>query len=354
MRNLINKLLIYMSCTCFLLPSGVDATVIAISTLALSAASLCTALNNWKILTALLALGTIASILYPPLGVYMPLFLYDFGRLRTPGRIHTMLPAAMGYLPVLLWLPMPAVAYLLFVSAAALLLSEYTRTLDELQQKIHHLQDDSKEKALILKEKNRVLLEKQDSEIHIATLSERNRIAREIHDNVGHLLTRSILQTGALKVINRDTALKAPISELHDTLNTAMTNIRESVHDLHDESVDLPQALRDLVDKADFPDITLDYDIGEHVAKEIKYAFIAIVGEAINNIQRHSDATRAEISLREHPAFYQLHILDNGHDAHIDNTGIGLSNMRERVESLGGTIRFSTDRGFGIHISIWR
>ncbi len=354
MRNLINKFLIYISCTCFLLPSGVNATVIAISALALSTASLCTALNNRNVLTVLLALGTIAGILYPPLGVYMPLFLYDFVRLRTPGRILTLLPAVIGYVPVLLLLPLSFTIYLLFVSAASLLLSEYTRALDELQKKIHHLQDDSKEKALILKEKNRALLEKQDSELHIATLSERNRIAREIHDNVGHLLTRSILQTGALKVVNHDETLQAPISELHDTLNTAMTNIRESVHDLHDESIDLPQALRDLVDKADFPDITLDYDIEGHVEKEIKYAFIAIVGEAINNIQRHSDATRAEISLREHPAFYQLHILDNGHNARIDNTGIGLSNMRERVESLGGTIRFSTDRGFGIHISIWR
>ena len=44
----------------------------------------------------------------------------------------------------------------------------------------------------------------QDYEIYLATLKERNRIAREIHDNVGHMLTRSILQLGALSVINKD------------------------------------------------------------------------------------------------------------------------------------------------------
>ena len=50
----------------------------------------------------------------------------------------------------------------------------------------------------------------QDYEIHLATLKERNRIAREIHDNVGHLLSRSLLQTGALQVMNHDKALDAP------------------------------------------------------------------------------------------------------------------------------------------------
>lgn len=37
-----------------------------------------------------------------------------------------------------------------------------------------------------------------NNEIRIATLSERNRIAREIHDNVGHMLSRAILQLGAI------------------------------------------------------------------------------------------------------------------------------------------------------------
>ena len=47
----------------------------------------------------------------------------------------------------------------------------------------------------MLTQKNKDLLEKQDYEIHVATLKERNRIAREIHDNVGHMLSRSLLQS---------------------------------------------------------------------------------------------------------------------------------------------------------------
>jgi len=54
--------------------------------------------------------------------------------------------------------------------------------------------------AMLLRQKNRELIEKQDYEIRLATLNERGRIAREIHDHVGHLLSRSILQIGALMV----------------------------------------------------------------------------------------------------------------------------------------------------------
>ena len=103
--------------------------------------------------------------------------------------------------------------------------------------------DYSKEYELLLEEKNRKLIESQDKTVYAATLSERNRIAREIHDNVGHMLTRAILQMGAIKVLNKDEKLKPSIEEIDRTLNTAMSNIRNSVHDLHDESIDLESSL---------------------------------------------------------------------------------------------------------------
>lgn len=73
--------------------------------------------------------------------------------------------------------------------------------------------------------------------MRLATLNERNRIAREIHDNVGHLLSRSLLQVGALQVVNRDETVRQGLDTMRDTLSGAMDSIRRSVHDLHDESV---------------------------------------------------------------------------------------------------------------------
>lgn len=85
--------------------------------------------------------------------------------------------------------------------AAAVLLYGRTRRLNELEQEYKRVRDDSRELTLMLEKKNQDLLEKQDTEVYLATLKERNRIAREIHDNVGHMLSRSILMVGALKTI---------------------------------------------------------------------------------------------------------------------------------------------------------
>ena len=57
--------------------------------------------------------------------------------------------------------------------------------------------------------------------------------------------------------------------------------------------------------------------------------------------------------LREHPGFYQLLIEDNGTQIRENkHVGIGLTNMRQRVEALGGNIHFRTDAGFAIIVSI--
>ena len=196
--------------------------------------------------------------------------------------------------------------------AAAVLLYGRTRRLNELEQEYKRARDDSRELTLMLEKKNQDLLEKQDTEVYLATLKERNRIAREIHDNVGHMLSRSILMVGALKTVNQAENLKVPMEQLDQTLNEAMTNVRQSVHDLHDESVNLKEVMESLAEEFRFCPVQLTYDMGYDIPKEIKYSFIAITKEALNNVMRHSNANEVKILAREHPGLYQLIIEDNG------------------------------------------
>ena len=236
----------------------------------------------------------------------------------------------------------------------AFFLWSHTRQYEILTRNFRQSRDDSEEHALLLSEKNKALLEKQDYEIYNATLKERNRIAREIHDNVGHVLSRSILMVGAAKIINKDPGMTAMLKNLEDSLNHAMNSIRNSVHDLHDEAVNLEEVEKSLVREFTFCSVQMVYDMTREVPREVKYCFISITKEAFANIMKHSNATKVQLILREHPGLYQLCIEDNGTDAFYDpeKSGIGIANMKERVNALGGTLQIFTDKGFRIFITI--
>lgn len=222
----------------------------------------------------------------------------------------------------------------------------------QLKEELKVLHDDQTEKDMIQQEHNHMLMENQNNMIYMATLKERNRIAREIHDNVGHTLNRSILQLGAIKAINKEPVLKKPLDDLHGSLNDAMTNIRKSVHDLHDESIDLESSIKQLTEGISSLDIHVDYDMSNAIPKDIKYSFIAITKEAVSNAVKHSNGDTLNILLREHPGFYQLIVKDNGTDIKINNTGIGLANITDRVNAMKGTLKISTNEGFKLLITV--
>lgn len=229
-----------------------------------------------------------------------------------------------------------------------------TSKIEDLQQSLKTTKDDQTEITYLLKDRNKSLLEKQNYEIYAATLRERNRIAREIHDNVGHLLTRTILITGAIKAINKQENLNSSIESLDEALNIAMSTIRESVHDLHNDSINLNEALTTLIDEFTFCPVEFYFNCCSKIPKEVSFSFIAIVKEALSNIIKHSNADNVKITVREHPGLYQLIVEDNGKcsPANIETDGIGLINIRDRVNHLYGNLYIHRDDGFKIFITV--
>ncbi|WP_334145243.1 sensor histidine kinase [Muricomes intestini] len=268
---------------------------------------------------------------YPSLAAGLGLFLYFFGTKDINFYI-----LCIGHLGLLI----------------ACVLQKSTSCYERLEELYRRTRDDSTELNLLLTERNHTLLEKQDYEIYTATLKERNRIAREIHDNVGHLLSRSILITGALQAVNKDDTLDESLRTLDASLNSAMDSIRSSVHDLHDESINLEEAVNGLIKDFIFCPISFHYDMGREIPKEVKYCFISITKEALANIMRHSNADYVQLYMREHPGLYQLCIEDNGNGTYSLDSGIGLINMKERVHTLKGNIQILTEKGFKIFITI--
>jgi len=350
MAVILDKFIIFLFCLFALtvLPNNLFMVICVLVAVAVS--SLCFYFQSPKIASILLILYLGLCIFQPLFCIFLPLLLYDvfFYQLKYVGIAGIVVAMQAFRLNQLI-----VVGLLILIGFIEIIMEYRTQRYDRLLQDYKKLRDSSTELNRYLSHKNKVLIENQDYEIHLATLKERNRIAREIHDNVGHMISRSLLQVGALMTICKDEVVKPNLADLKETLNDAMNSIRESVHDLRDDSIDLHANIKSIIHK--FPDykVNLDYDMSDHVLKSVKYCMIMIIKEAFSNVAKHSNGDSIDIIVREHPVFYQLLIKDNGTNKNNKlSDGMGLENMKTRVAGLNGNITFDRNDGFKIFVSI--
>lgn len=350
MNTLIDKFILFIMCFITCIPYIDNHPKVVLVLIAITFSSLISYTENLKVLIYSFAFFVLLSFFNAELLFFSPLIFYDliFYKLRWP-LLFLIIPILINFEAI----PKSSLFLITAYFLASYALASHTKALEDIKKNYYNLSDQSKELSISFKEKNKELLEKQDYEINLATLSERNRIARDIHDNVGHLLSRSILQIAALLAINKDDSTKENLTLIKDTLSEAMDSIRSSVHDLHEESINLNVEIQKLIDNFNFCNVKLEYNLESSPKKNIKYCFISITKEALSNIIKHSNATEVWISLYEHPALYQLIIKDNGRNINVSSEdGIGLKNIKDRVTALGGNVNISVNNGFRIFISI--
>jgi signal transduction histidine kinase len=349
MNKLADKLIVLVLCMACYLQYATDYYIVVPIICAVTASALCSYLEKDTVITAVFIVYCAACVAFPIFLFFLPLLCYDVIQIRRRYiGFAAILPVAVGFenLPVI-----TSIFVVLFIAIACLFRLR-TASLEKVRSDYIRLRDTTKEFSLQLENKNKELMDKQDYEINLATLGERNRIARDMHDSIGHLLSNSILQTGALMATCTDDAFRGRLETLKSTLTQGMDSVRESIHDLHDDSVDLYSEVKALADTFHFCAISLEYGIEGNPDRKIKYALLAIVKEALSNVIRHSNATYVRIILREHPALYQLTVRDDGTKKELLGEGIGLKNIEQRVNSLNGIVTINRDSGFTVFASI--
>ncbi|MPW25730.1 sensor histidine kinase [Alkalibaculum sp. M08DMB] len=362
MLGIIDKLLIFICCS-ILYIKGVDTGNIPVPMLIVIILScICSYFENKKINRISVILFTALCIISPRMLLFLPVIIYDiFNTDDWKFSIAFLLPIVIYIFNYDTY-----ILSLLVVFIILSYLSKYkTSKINNLLKEYHTYQDSSKELKNLLEDKNYKLLEKQDNEIHIATLNERNRISKEIHDNIGHLISRSLIHIGALLTISKEDDTKEGLKVLQNSLSEGMDSIRHCIHNIHDESIDLYSTINNLVSDFSFCLVNLNYNLISSPPLSLKYFFIWTIKEALSNIIKHSKATSVSIILAEHPIMYQLIIQDNGTISNLEKKkieeinqsilrceGMGLQNMIERVYGLDGIIRLSGENGFKIFITI--
>jgi PAS domain S-box-containing protein len=206
-------------------------------------------------------------------------------------------------------------------------------------------------------------LERQSEEQAIA--EERRRIAREIHDGLAQDLAALILRLG-LCAEKADPALRDELAALKDLVRGKLREVRRMIFALR--SVELEEtgffpAVRKFVDGfADHNRLIVDLSVqgdAEHLPAALEPVLFRITQEALHNVARHAQADQASVRIELSAAGVSLSVNDNGigFDPEIlqesaANGHVGLVQMRERVEQLGGTLEIQSRAGHGTALKV--
>lgn len=303
--------------------------------------------NNKRIKIALYVTFYILAISFEPFLLYIPIVLYN---LYNDFHIFTIL-----YLPLL------AINFSLentILSIFSVYIAIITSKINEVIEENKISRDKIREDALLLEKYNKQLIKDREKNIHIAILTERNRIARNLHDSIGHTLSSSILQVESLKILSKEEKIIEKLDVLQKTLTNGMEEIRNTIHNLHNESFDLKDEIEKTSANVPNMDIEIVYKIDSSLSYDMKFDILSIVKEGITNCVKHSNADKLKISLIEQPKFYSIVIKDNGsifdNNTSQSKKGIGLLSIKEIANKYRGFINYGFDNGFKLHITLMK
>jgi signal transduction histidine kinase len=201
------------------------------------------------------------------------------------------------------------------------------------------------------------------SRVTAARDQERTRIARELHDDLG--------QQTALLATRIDVLLmssKASAANLRDGIEEAKQNVQDLAVAIHALSHELhPPKLRLLglektveslcknLSKASGVNISFQQSpLPANIAEHVSLCVCRVAQEALQNAVKHSGAREIDVALTATTSDVRLRVSDagRGFDPSAPHPGgIGLSTMRERVESCGGRLSVVAATGGGVTIN---
>jgi signal transduction histidine kinase len=203
---------------------------------------------------------------------------------------------------------------------------------------------------------------------------ERTRWAREIHDE-------SIQGMGALKLrlanardIDDPTALREAVDMVLDGLGNEIDGLRHLITELRPAALDelgLAAALEALARRAqaiDGLDVQVQVELGQEDGRrldaELESTVYRIVQEALTNVSRHAEATKAVVSVTESNGVISASVTDDGKGLPGAERlgprgdglegGFGMGGMRERAELVGGELEFGNapERGTRVRLVV--
>jgi two-component system sensor histidine kinase DesK len=186
----------------------------------------------------------------------------------------------------------------------------------------------------------------------LAALAERERIGRDLHDLLGHTLSLITLKSElANRLFDRDVAAaKREMADVERVARDALAQVRRAVTGIRAAGFAAELASAKLLLESN--GVSLEYELADlDLPTATETALAMTVREAVTNIQRHAQATRASITSRIENRRVVLRIEDDGRGGAIV-PGNGLTGMRERLAAIGAELRVESQRGKGTLLAV--
>jgi signal transduction histidine kinase len=192
----------------------------------------------------------------------------------------------------------------------------------------------------------------------------RNEISKNLHDEVGSTLTN--ISLGSLliqKQIHPDAAVKRLLDRIYQDSQAVSQTMREIVWSINPK-IDtmgeaLPRMLQYASEMLEAKNIELEAEITPEIEQvklnmEQRRDLYLIFKEAVNNLARHSGASRARISFIREDTSLVMTIADNGRGMAKTGSraGNGLKNMRERALSHRWSLVLDSNVGAGTTLTV--
>ncbi len=217
-----------------------------------------------------------------------------------------------------------------------------------------------------LKESKEELENCLESIEEITLLKERNRISREIHDSVGHALTTAMIQLSAMETIGKTESkvLSEMAGNLREFINESFQDVKRAVRELRSDEYDNVQGpIRIQEVCKNFERLTgvkvkVTLSKGEwNLSTKQVSNLLRITQEILSNSLRHGKANMVNVIMNFDKDDFVISFKDNGAGTEkIEEKGVGLKSIRERISELNGTVFFKSkiNEGFFTKIIIPR
>ncbi|NLU39661.1 MAG: sensor histidine kinase [Bacteroidales bacterium] len=194
--------------------------------------------------------------------------------------------------------------------------------------------------------------------------NERSRFAKELHDGLGPLLSSIKMSVSAIKKQMDGKNDGSIIENTEKLIDESIFTIKEISNNISPHILNnfgLYKALQSFITKIQVSnniDIMLNSNIGQkRFNYNVEVVFYRIICELITNTLKHASARRITIDLFETDNELILEYIDDGkgfspEKAEQTGTGMGLSNMRSRVNSLNGRYEAKSKKGMGVCFNI--